>query len=229
MFAGDGSSTNYKCKINSPTSGGYVFQQAGTFFKLIHDSIRSNVKTKCYENWAINVTFRVKKSPPPGGHVFQPTRTIFTIVQDIIGTNLLTKVLTRNNAHIISTNVLTKFHEDLAINVIFRPNFLTNPKTIFNLVQDIIETNLLTKFHEHGTKNVASRVLTGKHASLFREDRTINVASMIKNTKPNCGHVIQPTGTIFDQGIIRTNLVTEFHEDRTINVASRVLTRKTVL
>ncbi|KAH3834880.1 hypothetical protein DPMN_108213 [Dreissena polymorpha] len=59
-----------------------------------------------HEDRKINVASRVltmKNSPPPGGHVFQPTGIIFKIVQDIIGMNLL-----------------TKFHEDLTINVVSR-------------------------------------------------------------------------------------------------------------
>ncbi|KAH3820118.1 hypothetical protein DPMN_121862 [Dreissena polymorpha] len=90
-------------------------------------------------------------SPPPGGHDFQQTRTIFNLIQDII-----------------KTNVLTKFHEDLTINVSFRvKNALSSGghvfqpiKTIFGLVQDIIGINLLTKFHEDRKINVVSRVLT---------------------------------------------------------------------
>ncbi|KAH3802997.1 hypothetical protein DPMN_156695, partial [Dreissena polymorpha] len=92
-----------------------------------------------------------KGPPPPGGHVFQATRTIFKLVQDIIGTNLL-----------------TKFHDDWAINVASRP-FKTNISrppcglvfqatgTIFELV---IGKNLRTKFHEHRAIDVASRVFT---------------------------------------------------------------------
>ncbi|KAH3798746.1 hypothetical protein DPMN_152349 [Dreissena polymorpha] len=73
---------------------------------------------------------------------------------------------------------------------VFQPTILT-----FELVQDIIETKLLTQFHEN---------------------RTINVASRVKNAPPLGSHVY----------IIRTNRLTKFHEDRKINVASRVLTRK---
>ncbi|KAH3866964.1 hypothetical protein DPMN_030088 [Dreissena polymorpha] len=50
----------------------------------------------------------------------------------------------------------------------------------------------------------------------FHEDRTINVASRVKNAVP--------FGSLFFQ--LNTNLLTIFHEDWTINVASRVLTRK---
>ncbi|KAH3872988.1 hypothetical protein DPMN_036212 [Dreissena polymorpha] len=77
----------------------------------------------------------------------------------------------------------------------------------FELVQDIIGMNLLTKFHEN---------------------RTINVASRVKNAPPLGSHVFQAKVTIFEliQDISGTNLLSKFHEDRKINVASRVLTRK---
>ncbi|KAH3753113.1 hypothetical protein DPMN_187743 [Dreissena polymorpha] len=78
---------------------------------------------------------------------------------------------------------------------------------IFKLVQDIIEMNPLTKFHE---------------------DRTIHVASRVKNAPPLGSHVFQAKVTIFEliQDISGTNLLITFHEDRKINVASRVLTMK---
>ncbi|KAH3787606.1 hypothetical protein DPMN_165732 [Dreissena polymorpha] len=79
--------------------------------------------------------------------------------------------------------------------------------TMSTLCSDIIGTNRLHKFHD---------------------DRTINVASRVKNAQPPGGHVFKATETIIDliQDIIGTNLLTKFHEDRKINVASRVLTRK---
>ncbi|KAH3836000.1 hypothetical protein DPMN_109369 [Dreissena polymorpha] len=146
----------------------------------------------------------VKNAPPPGGHIFQATGTIFKLVQDIIGTNLL-----------------TKFHDDRAINmgsrVLTRKNAPPPPgghvfkatEIIFKLIQDIIGTNLLTKFHEDRKINVASKVHIGK------------------NAPPPGGHVFQPTCIIFElvQDIIGMNLLTKCHEDLTINVASRVLTR----
>ncbi|KAH3890039.1 hypothetical protein DPMN_014107 [Dreissena polymorpha] len=134
---------------------GHVFQPTGIIFKLVQDIIGVNVLTKknapplgshFYEDWTINMASRVltrKNAPPPGGHVFQPTGIIFELVQDIIGINLL-----------------TKFHEDWAINVVsiekcptldshvFQANV-----TIFELIQDIINTNLLTEFHEDWTIN----------------------------------------------------------------------------
>ncbi|KAH3833611.1 hypothetical protein DPMN_106923 [Dreissena polymorpha] len=62
----------------------------------------------------------------------------------------------------------------------------------------------------------------------FHEDRTVNVASIVKNAPPLESHVFQANIFIFEfiQDIIKTNLLTKFHEDWTINVASRVLTRK---
>ncbi|KAH3829111.1 hypothetical protein DPMN_131099 [Dreissena polymorpha] len=136
--------------------GGHVFQPTGIIFKLVQDIIGVNVLTKknapplgshFYEDWTINMASRVltrKNAPPPGGHVFQPTGIIFELVQDIIGVYLL-----------------TKFHEDWAINVVsivknappldshvFQANV-----TIFELTQDIINTNLLTEFHEDWTIN----------------------------------------------------------------------------
>ncbi|KAH3741162.1 hypothetical protein DPMN_047882 [Dreissena polymorpha] len=64
----------------------------------------------------------------------------------------------------------------------------------------------------------------------FHEDRTINVASRVKNAPTLGSHVSQENIIIFKliQDIIETNVLTKFHEDWTINVASRVLTRKNV-
>ncbi|KAH3820266.1 hypothetical protein DPMN_122011 [Dreissena polymorpha] len=78
-------------RINSPTHGGYVFQKTRTIFKPIQDINKTNVLTKCYEDWTINATIRVKNIPPPGGYVFQPTGTIFELVQDSIRTKVLAK------------------------------------------------------------------------------------------------------------------------------------------
>ncbi|KAH3873376.1 hypothetical protein DPMN_036610 [Dreissena polymorpha] len=83
--------------------------------------------------------------------------------------------------------------------------------------------NLLTKFHENRTINVASRVKNapplGSH--IFQANITM------KNAPPLGSHVFQANENIFKliQDIIQTNLLTKFHEDWTINVASRELTR----
>ncbi|KAH3694491.1 hypothetical protein DPMN_081931 [Dreissena polymorpha] len=227
--------TNLLTRIHSPIPGGYY-----------------------YEDLTINVTLRVLTrkmlSPPsPGGHVFQPTGTIFKLVQDIIGTNLVTKVLTTHRKKTgtifeliqesIRTNVLTKFQNDWTIKIIFR--VLT--RFYYSHIRKkpapwwpyIIETDLLSKIHENGTIYVASRVQ--KASTLFDEDRTIHLASLVKNAPPYDiigtnivtkfhedrtmnekhpagGHVFQPTGRFeLVQDIIGTNIVTIFHEDRTMN------------
>ncbi|KAH3814704.1 hypothetical protein DPMN_143212 [Dreissena polymorpha] len=192
--------------------------------------------------------FTRKTAPPTGGHVFQRIGITFELNQDIIKTNILTnfelgrdfngrKLLTKfhedgtrnvasrvftSKSHLSNqdTNVLTKFHEDLATELnktrvknappigshVFQAN-----RIIFEVIQDIIENNRLTKFHEDWTINVASRVFTRK-----------------KFPAPG-GHVFKATITIFEliQDIIGTNLQTKFYDDRKINVTSRVLTRKT--
>ncbi|KAH3695728.1 hypothetical protein DPMN_083186 [Dreissena polymorpha] len=77
--------------------------------------------------------------------------------------------------------------------------------------------NLLTKFHEDRTINVASRVKNAPplgsdvFQAKFHEDRKINVASRVLTRKNAPPHEM-----------IGMNLLTKFHEDQTINVASRV-------
>ncbi|KAH3877357.1 hypothetical protein DPMN_001220 [Dreissena polymorpha] len=98
-------------------TSGHVFQPTGIIFKLVQDIIGMNLLTKFYEEQTINVASRVltkfyyshiyshirKHAPPLGSHVFQAKVTIFKHIHDIIETNLL-----------------TKFHEDLTINVASR-------------------------------------------------------------------------------------------------------------
>ncbi|KAH3772926.1 hypothetical protein DPMN_174273 [Dreissena polymorpha] len=73
-------------RINYPPPGDHVFQQNRTIFHLVQDVITTDVLTTFYEDWKINVTFRVltsfyynshkrKNAPPPGGH-FHEDRTI---------------------------------------------------------------------------------------------------------------------------------------------------------
>ncbi|KAH3731027.1 hypothetical protein DPMN_057032 [Dreissena polymorpha] len=75
----------------------------------------------------------------------------------------------------------------------------------------IIGTNLLTKFHEDW-KIEEKCPPPGSH---FHEDRTVNVASRVKNAPPRGSHVFQANIIIFEliQAIIKTNLLTKFHED----------------
>ncbi|KAH3707833.1 hypothetical protein DPMN_067249 [Dreissena polymorpha] len=83
-------------------------------------------------------------------------------------------------------------------------------QTIFKLVQDIIIMNLLTKFHDDRTINVASLVkntpppdiIVTNLLTKFHDDRTINVASRLKNAPPLGGYIFQPTGTIFNSSNI---------------------------
>ncbi|KAH3748723.1 hypothetical protein DPMN_183173 [Dreissena polymorpha] len=134
---------------------------------------------------------------------------------DIMGTHLLTKFHYERILNVAS-RVFTirspeitryywdkssdKFHEDWKINEtcpppgshVFQPTGI-----IFELIQDIIGMNLLIKFHE---------------------DRTVNVASRVKNAPPLGSHVFQANIIIFEliQDIIETNLLTKIHEDLTI-------------
>ncbi|KAH3806934.1 hypothetical protein DPMN_135264 [Dreissena polymorpha] len=127
--------------------------------------------------------------------------------------------------YIIGAKILTKFHDDLTINVASREN--APPPS------DIIRTNLLTKFHNDRKIIVVSRVLTRFYYSYIWKNAPL--------TRP----CFQPTRTIFEliQNIIGTYLLTNlatrvlkmkkapphcghFHDDRKIIVASRVLTRK---
>ncbi|KAH3735615.1 hypothetical protein DPMN_042150 [Dreissena polymorpha] len=119
------------------------------------------------------------------------------------------------NSHIKETNVLTKFHENLAKNVTSRVftcfHYIHIEKnapptgghvfspiwTLFELVRDINKTNVLTNFHDDWAKIVTSRVLTRKTAP-----------------PPPGSHVIQLTGTIFELNshIKETNVLAKFHE-----------------
>ncbi|KAH3881401.1 hypothetical protein DPMN_005327 [Dreissena polymorpha] len=133
--------TNILTKKNAPTTGDHVFQATGIIFELVQDIIGTNLMTKFHDDGTINMAFRVltrknatpswwpyiidsnlvtkfhddrtinvasrvlishikKNAPPPSGHDFKASETIFELIQDIIETYLL-----------------TKFHEDLKINV----------------------------------------------------------------------------------------------------------------
>ncbi|KAH3725027.1 hypothetical protein DPMN_050856 [Dreissena polymorpha] len=142
-------------------------------------------------------------SEHPGGHVFQQTGTIFVHIQGYI---------------------LTKFHENWAINVKFKSVNKQNAPppgdhvfqptgTIFKLVQDIIGSNLLTKFHANQTINVASRV----HIKKYTPPPYIIGTNLL--TKVLTRKMPRPL-------VAMINLMAKFHNDRTINVASRMLTRK---
>ncbi|KAH3866315.1 hypothetical protein DPMN_029375 [Dreissena polymorpha] len=84
----------------------------------------------------------------------QPTGTIIELVKYIIGTYLLTK-----NASPLCGNLFQMRMPRLPGGNLFQAT-----ETIFKLVQDMIGTYRLTKFYKERTINVASRVLTRKHA-----------------------------------------------------------------
>ncbi|KAH3846172.1 hypothetical protein DPMN_088470 [Dreissena polymorpha] len=140
------------------------------------------------------------------------------------------------------TNVLNKFHENLAKHVTSRVftcfHYIYREKNasptgghVFhrsgpfsNSSEISIKTNVLSNFHDDLAKIVTSSVFTRK------------------TTPPTGDHVFQRTRTTFElnqhiiktniltnfqlhRDIIGTNLLTNFHEDRTKNVASRVFTR----
>ncbi|KAH3742166.1 hypothetical protein DPMN_048902 [Dreissena polymorpha] len=235
----------------APPPGVNVFQQTRTIFELIQDIIGTNVLTKFYEDWTINVTFRVKNDPLPGGRVFQPNGTIFELAQDIIG-SIFDQVSRRSDHKYDLYKVLTRQWP--------APCFSTN-QNHFNLIQEMICTNVLTKFHEDWTIHVTDSVyrknapplggndfqptgtifdfvkniIEANRLTNFNEDRTINVASRVRSPKITryywenllTNHVFQANIIIFEilQDIIQTNHLTKFHEDWTINVASTVLTR----
>ncbi|KAH3711150.1 hypothetical protein DPMN_070650 [Dreissena polymorpha] len=106
----DDRTINVVSKENARPPGGQVFKATETLFKLIQDTIGTNLLTKFYYSHI------GKNAPPPGGHVFQPTCIIFELVQDIIGMNRLTNF----HEDLIETNLLTKFNEDWTINVASR-------------------------------------------------------------------------------------------------------------
>ncbi|KAH3881072.1 hypothetical protein DPMN_004996 [Dreissena polymorpha] len=95
--------------------------------------------------------------------------------------------------HIFGTNIVTKIHEDLKINVasrvLTRKNtpplaamFLTRALyfqsiiTIFEPIKDIIETYILAKFYEDWTINVASTELTRQMLAVHDGHKAITKA-----------------------------------------------------
>ncbi|KAH3849463.1 hypothetical protein DPMN_091866 [Dreissena polymorpha] len=108
----------------------------------------------------------------------------------------LTENIFELNSCIKETNILTKFHENLAKNVTSRKNapptagHVFSPiRTIVELVQDINKTNNLTLFHDDWAKIVTSRVFTRENCHYIHID---------KNAPPTGGHVFSPIWTIFE-------------------------------
>ncbi|KAH3885100.1 hypothetical protein DPMN_009089 [Dreissena polymorpha] len=166
------------------------------------------------KKWEKNVISRV--------HVIQLTGTIFEL-----------------NSHIKVTNVLTKFHENWAINVTSRKNapptggHVFSPIwTIFELIQDINKTNVLTNFHDDLAKIVTSRLFIRKTAppsshviqqtgtifklNSYKKEKIVftcyQYIHIEKNAPPTGGHVFSPIWTIFElvRDINKTNVLTNF-------------------
>ncbi|KAH3803767.1 hypothetical protein DPMN_132035 [Dreissena polymorpha] len=72
--------------------------------------------------------------------------------------------------YIIKTNILTKLHEDWAI----------------ELGRDFIGTKLLTKFHEDGTRNVASKVSSNVNGQTDRRRTKTGHNSSPEQSAPFC-------------------------------------------
>ncbi|KAH3716232.1 hypothetical protein DPMN_058951 [Dreissena polymorpha] len=156
---------------------------------------------------------------------------------------------------IIGTNILTKFHEDLTINVndtvLTRQIFMTHngkskAQTKLPENQETRKTNVLTKFHEDWAKNVSSRLFTCFHyihiektapspgGHVFPPIMTIfklvrDSYKFDKTAPPPSGNVFSPIWTIFEivRDINETNVLTKFHDDWAKIVTSRVFTRST--
>ncbi|KAH3735815.1 hypothetical protein DPMN_042373 [Dreissena polymorpha] len=181
---------------NAPPPGGHVFQSTGIIFELVQDIIRMNLLTEFHEDWTINVGSRVKNDPPLGSHVFQANINLLTKFHEdwtinVASRELTRQILTPQNTQrmthdgkrrsqkltmstlcsvqdIIGMNLLTKFHEDLTINVVSR---VKNAPPLGSHVFQA-NTNLLTKFHEDWTITVASKELTRQMLTAYDGQRT---------------------------------------------------------
>ncbi|KAH3858823.1 hypothetical protein DPMN_101463 [Dreissena polymorpha] len=200
-------------------------------------SNKINVFTKFHDDWAKNVTSRVKMHPLPAE------------------TNFLTK-FHENWANNVTSIVFTCFHY-IHIEKTAPPtggHVFSPILTIYELVRGKLprppgshvfqRTGTIFNLNSHWTKNVTSRAFTYINKTnvltKFHDDRAKIVTSRVftrKTFPPTGGHVFQRTGTTFEfnQHIIKTNILTNFELDRGIirtniltkHVASRVFTRKT--
>ncbi|KAH3698368.1 hypothetical protein DPMN_085888 [Dreissena polymorpha] len=120
------SRVNWPIEKNATPLGSHVFQAKVTIFELIQDISGTNLLSKFHEDRKINVASRVltrKNAPPPGSHVFQPTGIIVKLEKCTpLGSHVFRANVTIFELiqDIIKTNLLTKFHEDLTINVASR-------------------------------------------------------------------------------------------------------------
>ncbi|KAH3708279.1 hypothetical protein DPMN_067726 [Dreissena polymorpha] len=147
------------------------FNRPEPFFELIQYIIKTNVMTKCHEDWKIHVHIR-KNAPNPGGNVFQhstkiPLPQIFLPKFMMIGHKmwpLENEKCPAPGGHVFQpTGIIFEFHEDLTINQYLekcsaplRPCFLSN-RNHFQTRPRYHCKKILTKFHEDRTINAASR------------------------------------------------------------------------
>ncbi|KAH3873999.1 hypothetical protein DPMN_037240 [Dreissena polymorpha] len=194
---------------------------------------KTNLFNKFYDDWANNVTSRVKLPPPPGGHVIQLTGTIFQLNSCIKETNCLLNVMghPRRNKHISRSAAARRnvsmplcggklnFPANLRIGPPRHAKASLDPRHDAELmVITFSRRNVLTKFHENWEKNLTSRVFT-----------CFNYIHIEKNAPPTGGHVFSPIWTIFELiRHIKKTMITapptggHLHEDWALNVTSTV-------
>ncbi|KAH3777167.1 hypothetical protein DPMN_178604 [Dreissena polymorpha] len=109
---------------------------------------KTNLFTKFHDDWAYNVTSRVKLPPPPSSH----ETNVLTKFHENWATNVTSRVFT----YINKTNVLTNFHDGWAKIVTSRVftrkiapptggHVIQRTGTTFELNQHIIKANILTQ------------------------------------------------------------------------------------
>ncbi|KAH3717759.1 hypothetical protein DPMN_060555 [Dreissena polymorpha] len=198
-----------------------------TIFELIRDIIGKNCLTKFHEDLTVNLASRVKDARPPCGH-FHEDRTINVTSRELKKQMLTTHDGQSNHKSsdysaelecteypqdIVGINVLTKFHEDCAINVIRVLTIKISRPQAAMLFDRLINSPPLGS----QTINVASRVLTRKNVlpsggHVFQATGTI--FELEKQALPPFGHVCQPNRTNFElvQNIFGINVLSKFHK-----------------
>ncbi|KAH3888406.1 hypothetical protein DPMN_012439 [Dreissena polymorpha] len=185
-----------RTKTNPKTS-----PELRTIFQLVREMNKTSVLTKFHDDlnrqkmktapppgshfhddWAKNVTSRVKL-PPPRQSCYSTEQNHFRTLLSYQGKNVMTK-FHEHWAKIVTSRVFTCFHyihiEKNAPPTGGHKNCLAHWRqcfqrtgTIFELNQHIIKTNILTNF-ELDRDFIGTKLLTK-----FHEDRTINMASRV--------------------------------------------------
>ncbi|KAH3773877.1 hypothetical protein DPMN_175248 [Dreissena polymorpha] len=205
--------------------------------------ITTNVLNKIYEDWTIHQTSRVltrETYPPPDLNVTSTVTTAQPTLSHNFNFLILPSHIRKaapypgglprcfmdtcslpvdRTKHVTSTELTRK---------------LSRPLTIFKLSRDNTRTNVLTTYHEDWTKKLVldetapppcgneefpaplrpnCSIDRNTFSYQIHDDWTINVTFRVKNAPSPNGHVLRPTGTIFDlvQDIIGINLLTKFH------------------